>query len=82
VDRSFVGGMEGSERDRTLVRSVIDMAHDLGYRVVAEGIETDATFELLKQWGCDEGQGYLMARPMPAAEIENFMRVTTCAAVA
>lgn len=58
------------------------MAHDLGYRVVAEGIETDATYELLKQWGCDEGQGYLMARPMPAAEVENFMRGETHAAAA
>ena len=50
------------------------MAHDLGYRVVAEGIETDAVFDMLRDWGCDEGQGYLMARPMQAAALAEWLR--------
>lgn len=82
VDRSFVGDMDGSERDQTLVRSVIDMAHDLGYRVVAEGIETEGAYRLLKEWGCDEGQGYLIARPMPASELEAWLRPEGLSAVA
>ncbi|WAJ29473.1 putative bifunctional diguanylate cyclase/phosphodiesterase [Antarcticirhabdus aurantiaca] len=82
VDRAFIGDLESSERDRTLVRSVIDMAHDLGYRVVAEGIETRDAFELLRTWGCEEGQGYLMARPMPAASLEAWLRQEIGAAAA
>lgn len=66
IDRSFVSGLERDERDRILVRNVIGLAHDLGYRVVAEGIETETAFGLLKEWGCDEGQGYWIGKPMSA----------------
>ena len=72
IDRSFVGELATSTRSEKLVRSMIAMAHDLGYRVVAEGIETRATYEMLVGFGCDEGQGYLMARPMPPHELESF----------
>lgn len=64
IDQGFVRDMLSSVKDRLLVKTMIAMGHDLGYRVVAEGIETQAAFDLLAEWGCDEGQGYLMSRPV------------------
>jgi EAL domain-containing protein (putative c-di-GMP-specific phosphodiesterase class I) len=69
IDQSFVFGMAGDEGDRKIVKSTIELAHNLGLTVVAEGIEDEATLELLALWGCDEGQGYFIAKPMPAAEL-------------
>jgi EAL domain-containing protein (putative c-di-GMP-specific phosphodiesterase class I) len=69
IDQSFVFGMAGDEGDRKIVKSTIELAHNLGLKVVAEGIEDEATLELLALWGCDEGQGYFIAKPMPAAEL-------------
>jgi EAL domain-containing protein (putative c-di-GMP-specific phosphodiesterase class I) len=48
-----------------IVREIIALGHGLGFRLCAEGIETQRAYDLLSQMGCDEGQGYLMARPMP-----------------
>jgi EAL domain-containing protein (putative c-di-GMP-specific phosphodiesterase class I)/GGDEF domain-containing protein len=64
IDQSFVRHLDASPKDQKLVRAVIRIAHDLGYRVVAEGIETSAAYDMLRDWGCDEGQGYLMSRPV------------------
>lgn len=64
IDRSFVSEMENGNRERTLVRSMIDLSHSLGYRVVAEGVETLEAFELLQAMGCDELQGYWLSRPV------------------
>jgi EAL domain-containing protein (putative c-di-GMP-specific phosphodiesterase class I) len=61
-------------RDRKLVQTMIGMAHDLGFRVVAEGIETGEVYRLLKNWNCDEAQGYWMARPMPADDFVRWYR--------
>lgn len=69
IDRSFTGRLPHSARDCTLVGAVVTMAHDLGYRVVAEGIETPEALELLISLGCDEGQGYLFSPPVPAREV-------------
>lgn len=69
IDQAFVRDMLTSGRDRLLVKTMIAMGHDLGYRVVAEGIETQAAFDMLAEWGCDEGQGYLMSRPLPAEQL-------------
>jgi EAL domain-containing protein (putative c-di-GMP-specific phosphodiesterase class I) len=63
IDRSFMGGLE-RERDQKLVRAMITMAHELNYRVVAEGVETQEAYEFLVQSGCDEIQGYLISRPL------------------
>jgi diguanylate cyclase (GGDEF)-like protein/PAS domain S-box-containing protein len=63
VDRSFVSAME-EQGNRVIVRSVVSLAHNLGYDVVAEGIETEAQLEELAGFGCDLGQGFLYARPM------------------
>ncbi|RYF00871.1 MAG: EAL domain-containing protein, partial [Oxalobacteraceae bacterium] len=69
IDQAFVRDMVTSGKDRLLVKTMIAMGHDLGYRVVAEGIETQAAFDMLADWGCDEGQGYLMSRPLPAEQL-------------
>jgi EAL domain-containing protein (putative c-di-GMP-specific phosphodiesterase class I) len=69
IDQAFVRDMVTSGKDRLLVKTMIAMGHDLGYRVVAEGIETQAAYDMLCEWGCDEGQGYLMSRPVSAQRI-------------
>nr|WP_239521124.1 bifunctional diguanylate cyclase/phosphodiesterase [Blastococcus saxobsidens] len=69
IDRSFVQTMELDASDRTIVRSTIDLAHSLGLRVVAEGVETRATWDELAVLGCDAAQGYWLARPLPEAEL-------------
>jgi EAL domain-containing protein (putative c-di-GMP-specific phosphodiesterase class I) len=49
------------------------LAHNLGLRVVAEGVETRETWKLLLSWGCDAGQGYFFAKPMPASELQGWL---------
>jgi len=68
IDQTFVRDMEEDPSDRAIVEAVIAMAHRLGMKVVAEGIETAGQRDLLAAAGCDYGQGYFFARPMPAAD--------------
>jgi EAL domain-containing protein (putative c-di-GMP-specific phosphodiesterase class I) len=68
IDKSFVMAMESDEGDAKIVRSTIDLAHNLGLSVVAEGVENEAVLTLLHALDCDEGQGYHMSKPMPAAD--------------
>lgn len=68
VDRSFVTGLRGADTDSMLVRSTVDLGHNLGLRVVAEGVEDQAALTELHELGCDIAQGYYFARPMPASE--------------
>jgi diguanylate cyclase (GGDEF)-like protein len=68
IDRSFVMSMALDPDDAKIVRSTIDLAHNLGLTVVAEGVETAQAWELLRTLACDEAQGYHMGRPMPAAD--------------
>jgi diguanylate cyclase (GGDEF)-like protein len=68
IDRSFVMGMGSNESDATIVRSTIELAHNLELRVVAEGAEDAETLERLAEFGCDYAQGYFISRPCPAAE--------------
>ena len=74
IDQSFVRRLTRSSKDRLLVRAMITMAHDLGYRVVAEGIETQETFDMLRSWDCDEGQGYLLSRPVAPSAIATWQK--------
>ncbi len=74
IDRSFVLTMTEDANDRTIVRSVIDLAHNLGKRVVAEGVEDEATLDALRGYGCDRAQGYLIGRPMPADALADLVR--------
>jgi diguanylate cyclase (GGDEF)-like protein len=69
VDRSFVTHLRHSQSDAVIVRSTVDLGHNLGLRVVAEGVEDEATWQELATLGCDTVQGYYLARPMPAAEL-------------
>jgi diguanylate cyclase (GGDEF)-like protein/PAS domain S-box-containing protein len=69
IDQSFVRDMATDKGDQAIVEAIVVMAHKLGLKVIAEGIETQEQCELLKAAGCDFGQGYLFARPMPAAEM-------------
>ncbi len=66
VDRGFVSLLDQNTKHRTLVRTIINLAHDLGCEVVAEGIETEAQWDILLELGCDFFQGYLLARPLEA----------------
>jgi diguanylate cyclase len=77
VDRSFVGQMATSNSDAVIVRSTIDLGHNLGLHVVAEGVENQATWEELAALGCDTAQGYHLGRPMPADELEHWLQVAT-----
>jgi diguanylate cyclase (GGDEF)-like protein/PAS domain S-box-containing protein len=72
IDKSFVFGMLEDANSETIVRSVISMAHDLGLRVVAEGVETAEVMEALRGCGCDIGQGYLFGKPMVFADFETW----------
>ncbi len=69
IDRSFVIGLDGDPGRETIVLSTIELAHNLGLRVVAEGVETQAAWELLRRAGCDIGQGYYFGRPVDAGEL-------------
>ena len=69
IDKSFILHMAEDQQDRKIVQSVIDLAHNLDLRVVAEGIENQQTLDMLVGMGCDFGQGYYIARPMPLAEL-------------
>ncbi len=70
IDRSFVAGMVQDENSRVIVRSTIDMAHNLGLRVIAEGVEDARTAELLHSLGCDAIQGFYLGPPMPGEALQ------------
>jgi EAL domain-containing protein (putative c-di-GMP-specific phosphodiesterase class I) len=76
IDRVFVGGMEADRRNAAIVRSTIELGHNLGLTVVAEGVETDHEAAELVRFGCDAAQGYYFARPMPAATLERWLTGT------
>ena len=69
IDRSFIHGLPADKDDVAITQAVIAMAHSLGLTVVAEGVETEAQLAMLRSLGCDEAQGYLLGRPMPAAAL-------------
>jgi EAL domain-containing protein (putative c-di-GMP-specific phosphodiesterase class I) len=69
IDRAFVAEAPGKAADGAIVVAMIAMAHALGLEVVAEGVETAAQRDFLIQSGCDLGQGYLFARPLPPADL-------------
>jgi diguanylate cyclase (GGDEF)-like protein len=73
IDRAFVSGMEADRKNAAIVRSTIELGHNLGLTVVAEGVETDHELAELRRFGCDSAQGYYFARPMPAATFERWL---------
>ncbi|WP_428480413.1 bifunctional diguanylate cyclase/phosphodiesterase [Pseudomonas protegens] len=70
IDRTFVDGLPSGEQDAQIARAIIAMAHSLNLAVIAEGVETHEQLEFLREHGCDEVQGYLFGRPMPANRFE------------
>jgi EAL domain-containing protein (putative c-di-GMP-specific phosphodiesterase class I) len=68
IDRSFVSGLAEGEDDHAIVRAIVTMAQALGLLVVPEGVETEAQLAALEGLGCDFVQGFLLGRPVPAAE--------------
>ncbi|HEY1369524.1 MAG TPA: bifunctional diguanylate cyclase/phosphodiesterase [Gaiellaceae bacterium] len=74
IDRSFVLGVGSGGHDEILVRTMIDLGVNLGLRVVAEGVETEAGWQRLVELGCDAAQGYHIARPAPAPELDRWLR--------
>lgn len=73
IDRSFVARLEQEREATVLIAAMIQLAHSLGKRVVAEGVETDEQLSRLRRLGCDAAQGYLLARPVPASEIDKLI---------
>jgi diguanylate cyclase (GGDEF)-like protein len=73
IDKSFVIDMEEYDNDAVIVRSTIDLAHNLGLKVTAEGVETAEAWNVLATLGCDHFQGYHMGRPMPAEELNRWL---------
>lgn len=72
IDKSFVLNMDTEEQDQLIVKSTIDLAHGLQLRVCAEGIENHESWRMLRQWGCEQAQGFFMGRPMPAADLPDW----------
>ena len=69
--------MRTSEADAAIVRTVIDLAHNLGKQVCAEGVEDEATWRMLKDLGCDLAQGFWIAKPMAADELMEWLTETS-----
>lgn len=73
IDRSFVQDLEKSHKDKSIVASIISLAHSLNLKVVAEGVETHQQQQLLKELQCEEIQGYLFSKPIPGTELERLL---------
>jgi EAL domain-containing protein (putative c-di-GMP-specific phosphodiesterase class I) len=74
IDKSFVIGAETSRDNHIIVRTVIDLAHNLGLQATAEGVETETARTMLRDFGCDAAQGYLFGKPMPAPSLLKWAR--------
>jgi EAL domain-containing protein (putative c-di-GMP-specific phosphodiesterase class I) len=77
IDKSFVMGMTTSEADAAIVRTMIDLGHNLGKQVCAEGVEDEAMWTMLAEMGCDLAQGYWISRPKPATELLEWLKQTS-----
>jgi len=72
IDRSFVAGLGEDAEDSAIVRMIVELAHTLGMRIIAEGVESEEQAEQLREMGCDLGQGYYFAEPLPPEEAFEF----------
>lgn len=73
IDRTFISEMLANPQDQIIVQSTVQLAHNLGLKVTAEGIEDLSLVESLSQLGCDKGQGYYLSRPMPVDELDDWL---------
>ncbi|NMG34544.1 EAL domain-containing protein [Azoarcus sp. TTM-91] len=76
IDRSFINDLPADKDDANITRTIVGIARNLGLSVLAEGVETPAQQQFLLEHGCDEGQGYLFSRPLPAGDMEALLRAT------
>jgi EAL domain-containing protein (putative c-di-GMP-specific phosphodiesterase class I) len=74
IDRSFISDMHRNERDRVIVQKTIEMGHELGIHIIAEGVESTEQLDFLQLKGCDSAQGYLFSRPLPPNEMVSWLR--------
>ena len=74
IDKSFVFDMNNSDNDATIVESIIDLGHNLGLRVVAEGVEHNDIYQKLDDLKCDLIQGFLISKPVPASEFNKWLK--------
>ena len=74
IDRSFVVRMRDAGYPRNIVAMIVSLAHTLGLKVIAEGVEEDEQMQMLRELGCDQIQGFLISRPLPANEIEPLLK--------
>ncbi|MEH7609843.1 EAL domain-containing protein, partial [Gottfriedia acidiceleris] len=75
IDRSFIQNMTENPKNFSLVKAIIKMGHSLGFKFVAEGVETEEQMKMLKNLNCDIGQGYYFNRPLPLEEICTSMEI-------
>jgi EAL domain-containing protein (putative c-di-GMP-specific phosphodiesterase class I) len=80
IDKSFVYNLENDAANVALCEAIIVMAHKLNLKVIAEGVETQLQYDMLRRAGCDYGQGYLLGMPLPAREFEELLQRRTVAA--
>jgi len=73
IDRTFISNLDTDAQNMILVRSTLEMAHKLGRKVVAEGVENEPVMQVLKQLGCDVAQGYLLGKPVPFAQLTEML---------
>jgi len=74
IDRTFITNMASEDRSRKIVRTIVRLAQELGMSIIAEGIEAPQEIEVLRELGCDFGQGFLLSPPVPGAEATTLLK--------
>ncbi len=82
IDKEFILTLDSDEKNRKIVPTIIDLGHQLGFAVVAEGIETAESYTSLADWGCDEGQGFFMSKPLTEEAFRDWYHATKSSKVA
>ena len=73
IDRSLISGLSKSLEHQKIVKAMIDLGHNFGYKIVAEGVETSDEAAILNRLTCDFAQGYLYSKPLPSSELEGLL---------
>jgi EAL domain-containing protein (putative c-di-GMP-specific phosphodiesterase class I) len=76
IDKSFVMDIMNSENDATIVKAIINLAHNLGLSVTAEGVENDAIMDKLRDYNCDIAQGYYLSKPLSVNEFNDWIKMS------
>ncbi|MCK5308377.1 MAG: EAL domain-containing protein, partial [Gammaproteobacteria bacterium] len=73
IDQSFIMDVASDQQDVAIVRSIIDLGHNLGYKVVAEGVENGSSWDMLSSLGCDAAQGFHISKPLPDSHFSSWL---------